>query len=210
MNERAFRLDFVIAMGALLVSALTAGTLLYQTHVISDQYAATIWPYLSVTTTYDPHGVMIEVGNDGLGPALIRSAQLNVDGKNVATWRDFFGELSHDAVLRKLFLRQRAAMQARRPLPLTVIAGSIGNESLRPGQARTLLEVHSAAAFPVVALATHAIAIDFCYCSLNGSCWNLQSVSNQSRGTNPQPVSGCTSSAQIGSTLANPPSHPTQ
>ena len=47
VNEKAFRLDFFIAIAALLVSTLTAATLLYQTHVISDQYAATIWPYLT-------------------------------------------------------------------------------------------------------------------------------------------------------------------
>ena len=44
MNEKAFRLDFFIAIAALLISALTAGALVYQTRVIADQYAATIWP----------------------------------------------------------------------------------------------------------------------------------------------------------------------
>jgi len=51
MNEKAFRLDFFIAIAALLVSAISAIALIYQTRVIGDQYAATIWPYLSI---WDP------------------------------------------------------------------------------------------------------------------------------------------------------------
>lgn len=202
MNERAFRLDFVIAMGALLVSALTAGTLLYQTHVISDQYAATIWPYLSVTTTNDPHGVKIEVGNDGLGPALIRSAQLNVDGKNISSWNDLFPVLSRDPDVRKMFLSARAALHAGLPSPLMIRYSSIGRSTtLRSGESRTLLSVQYAGKFPLLALATHPIAMDFCYCSLNSSCWNLHSALNGGGGTDPQPVSHCTSSAEIGSRL---------
>ncbi|MGC2633018.1 MAG: hypothetical protein WA215_02280 [Candidatus Cybelea sp.] len=56
MNDRNFRLDFFIAIAAVLISALTAGTLFYQTRVIGDEFAATIWPYLSVGTTYDTGG----------------------------------------------------------------------------------------------------------------------------------------------------------
>ncbi|MGC2361137.1 MAG: hypothetical protein WA428_02310, partial [Candidatus Cybelea sp.] len=63
MNERTFRLDFFIAVAAVLISAITAGTLFYQTHVIGDEFAATIWPYLSVGTTYDTGGETIEVSN---------------------------------------------------------------------------------------------------------------------------------------------------
>ena len=42
MNDRTFRLDFFIAVAAVLISVITAGTLFYQTHVIGDEFAATI------------------------------------------------------------------------------------------------------------------------------------------------------------------------
>ena len=107
MNDRAFRLDFFIAIAALLVSALTAGTLIYQTRVIGAQYAATIWPYLSVETTYDnPSGVTIALNNEGLGPALIHSAHLSVDGKDASSWYDYFIVLAReDSRLRSFFVR---------------------------------------------------------------------------------------------------------
>ena len=112
MNDRNFRLDFFIAIAAVLISALTAGTLFYQTRVIGDEFAATIWPYLSVGTTYDTGGETIEVTNDGVGPALVRSAQLYVDGRKVDAWNDYIKAVSRDPELRGLFLRAQAAVRA--------------------------------------------------------------------------------------------------
>jgi hypothetical protein len=111
MNDRAFRLDFFIAIAAVLISAITAGTLFYQTRVIGDEFAATIWPYLSVGTAYDTGGETIEVANDGVGPALVRSAQLYVDGRKVRAWNDYLKALARDPELRKLFF----ARAGRRP-----------------------------------------------------------------------------------------------
>jgi hypothetical protein len=37
MNDRAFRLDFFIAIAAVVISALTAGTLVYQTQRRDDR-----------------------------------------------------------------------------------------------------------------------------------------------------------------------------
>jgi hypothetical protein len=43
VSEKAFRLDFFIAIAALLVSAASTIALIYKTRVIGAQYAATIW-----------------------------------------------------------------------------------------------------------------------------------------------------------------------
>ncbi|MFZ0575103.1 MAG: hypothetical protein WCE97_04070 [Candidatus Cybelea sp.] len=125
MNERTFRLDFFIAVAAVLISAITAGTLFYQTHVIGDEFAATIWPYLSVGTTYDTGGETIEVSNDGVGPALVRSAQLYVDGRKVRAWNDYIKALARDPELRRLFLRAQAAVQAGSGSHATITMSSI-------------------------------------------------------------------------------------
>jgi hypothetical protein len=133
MNDRAFRLDFFIAIAAVLISAITAGTLFYQTHVIGDEFAATIWPYLSVGTTYVTGGETIEVANDGVGPALVRSAQLYVDGRKVRAWNDYLKALARDPELRKLFLRAQAAVQA----------GSAGQATITIELDRTVVDASS-------------------------------------------------------------------
>lgn len=212
MNDRAFRLDFFIAIAAVLISALTAGTLFYQTRVIGDEFAATIWPYLSVGTTYDTGGETIEVTNDGVGPALVRSAQLYVDGRKVRAWNDYIKALARDPELRKLFLRAQAAVQAGSASG-TITMSSIGPSStLRPGESRTLLKISLPFTVPLPAMVKHAVALDFCYCSLNGSCWTFHAIPGQIS-PDPAPVSHCTIRAAIQSntvTVTLPTAPPTR
>lgn len=197
MNDRAFRLDFYLAMGALVVSILTTATLIYQTRVIQQQYSATIWPYLSLTATYSPQSVKLQVSNEGLGPALIQSAQLSVDGKNVAAWSGYIQAMSRDPAIRSVFLRVRAEVLARRASGI-IMTGSIGpGSTIRPGTDKTLLNMDLPYDLPDQAWSKHAITLDFCYCSLNGSCWNLHAAPGQNRNAQPQPTSHCVDSASI-------------
>lgn len=210
MNDRAFRLDFFIAVAALLVSGFTAATLLYQTRVIGDQFAATIWPYLSLGTTYDVNGETIEITNDGLGPALVRSARLTVDGTPAAAWDDYVLVLANDPDLRSSFARTRAAVAAGKAKNATLSMRSIGPSStVRPGESATLLKIALDGDVPTRALTKHSVTIDLCYCSLNGSCWTLHSTPG-SISPDPRPISGCPSASAIESNpLAAPlPKYP--
>jgi hypothetical protein len=197
MNDRAFRLDFFIAIAAVVISALTAGTLVYQTHVIGDQFSATIWPYLSVLTTYSSNGETIDVTNDGLGPALVRSAQLRVDGHAVSSWNDYERVLARDPATRTLWLRTRAADLAHSDPRTAIMMSSIGpSNTLRPGETMNVLKLAFVSNVPAQALTKHAVTIDLCYCSLNRNCWTLHVVAGQIN-PDPQPVSACTTSAAI-------------
>jgi hypothetical protein len=176
VNEKAFRLDFFIAIAALLVSALTAGALVYQTRVIADQYAATIWPYLSVNGTLSPDGGTLILENDGLGPALVQSAQLIVDGKNVSGWGDFFQALLEDADTRAYFAQKRADLLSGKPFSGSISTASIGpGATIRPGDAMTLLKINLPGA-PIATMKRHTYGLKLCYCSLNKSCWTLDTT----------------------------------
>lgn len=186
MNDRAFRLDFFIAIGALLVSALTAGTLIYQTRVIGDQFSATIWPYLSLSTTYNLRGVTISVDNDGMGPALVQSARLTLDGTFQPSWNAYLEKLARDS---KIAFTRRGDAQ--------VTMASIGPSStLRAGESQTLLKLTLPEGVQITKLIAHTTTVEICYCSLNGSCWALHDVSGQI-GNNPQPVSHCADNLAI-------------
>ncbi len=203
MSEKAFRLDFFIAIAALLISALTAGALVYQTRVIADQYAAAIWPYLSVDGTFSYNGGKLELENDGLGPALIQSAQLSVDGKVVSDWNDYTGLLAAEPEFRALRLRTPR-------IEVTRTTASIGPSStIRPGESRLLAAVSYNAVVDPAVLRRHSIALDFCYCSLNQSCWTLHASPGQdNRSQSPQPVHRCMTDASISSTATSPSSRP--
>lgn len=170
MQDRAFRLDFFVAVAALLVSALTAGTLLYQTRVIGAQYAATIWPYLTVTENYNDRQQQIVLANDGMGPALIHAAHLEIDGRPVPSWTDYMGRLV--AGVKGARLGQSMAFSAQ-----GVGAGS----TLRPGASLTLFSAsfsRGIASNAIAAILEHRLVLRFCYCSLNGSCWTMQASSS--------------------------------
>jgi hypothetical protein len=211
MNDKAFRLDFFMAIAAVVISAVTAAALIYQTHVIGDEFAAAIWPYLSVGTTYNASGETIEVSNDGVGPALVRSAQLSVDGRKVRAWNDYLDAIERDPELRGLFMRAKAAVEAGSTANATITMSSISPSStLRPGESRTLLKISLPFTVPLGAMAKHAVALDFCYCSLNGSCWTLHAIPGQIS-PDPAPVSHCADRAAIQSnTIAPPAARPTR
>lgn len=208
MTERAFRLDFFIALAALIISALTAATLIYQTRVIGHQFAASIWPYLSVSTTYDNQGETIAVDNDGLGPALIQSAALAVDGVSVTSWNDYLAVLAREPDIRKVFAQATSAARAGLPASLTISSSSIGpSTTIRAGDSRSLVKVRFSGPLPLPAmqeLIGHRLALDFCYCSIEGSCWTLHSSPGQSGRSDPQPVDECPTSVGIDSSPTGP------
>ena len=84
---KTIRADLLIATLALLASSGATLSSVYQTHVIANQLSASVWPYLEAVYSLSTTTANLEVANDGLGPALVRSASLAVDGHPVATAR---------------------------------------------------------------------------------------------------------------------------
>lgn len=177
-RERALRLDFFIAIGALVISVLTTVTLIYQTHVISDQYAATIWPYLSVKDQVESNEERLTLTNDGLGPALVRSAQLTVDGKNLASWSDYLRMLSG---------------RLPRGAKISAVLNTVGPATtMRPGDSQVLFDVRYSSSALTTAIISHRIEVSFCYCSLNKSCWLMRSTPSSNVPADNTPVHVCT------------------
>lgn len=196
MTEKAFRLDFFIAIAALLISCASAVVLLYQTRVVADQYAAAIWPYISASGTLGPRGFSVSIVNDGLGPALVRSAQLVVDGKPVLGWGDYFKALDKEPEIRAFFEGRRADFLAGKALNGFISSSSIGSgTTMRSGDSLTLMKIDFADA-PILAINRHTIAIKLCYCSLNKSCWTLDTTPEKTPNLT-LPVTACASDSSI-------------
>ena len=170
--RRGIRLDLVIAICALLVSAAATAASWWQSRVIADQLSAQVWPYLSIQTTYDPSGVAVDVRNDGLGPAIIRSAVLSVDGKPTP---------NPALAIRTLFPSWRGkkfGAQLSDVGPGVVIRASASQRLFK-----------FVAPWTVAPYAAASKRIDFavCYCSLLGNCWNV----SMSATGDPAPVRTC-------------------
>lgn len=174
--RRGIRIDLVIAVCALLVSAMATGASWWQSRVVAQQLSSQVWPYLSFSSTYDPQYVSFEIDNDGLGPAIIRSAVLTLDGKPYANPVDVFGHIfkaptKHGKVHAGLSGLSRGAV-------------------IRANGSARLFRIEGGWAARQFGAAARAGRFDFrvCYCSLLGNCWI---VSAKQQTDDPQPVRDC-------------------
>jgi hypothetical protein len=184
------RFDTIVAACALLMSSITAGAMVYQTRVLQDQFSATVWPYLSVDATFDTRSIALHVVNQGVGPALIRSAQVSVDGKPVPGW---------DA---EFFQTMFGALPGRKPILAIQDSSMDSSTAIRAGDQVSLLAVRVADGRLLEHAAAHRLSLDLCYGSINGKYWTLH-YSAESLGTEqPIAVERCTANHGIAAPMA--------
>jgi len=185
VNERRFRLDFVIALGALLISTVAAAATVYQTRVIASEFSATVWPYVSFDVTNSPATFDLELRNDGLGPAIVRSATLTLDGRAQPSLEALVHTLARQepATLAAI----RAAVRAGAPVKLTTSTPTAG-EVIPANASRPVLRIDGAVFVLPFRKDLPRVGLSICYCSLTGSCWRQSYYDRESE---PEAVSGC-------------------
>ena len=77
-----------IAIAALIVSlsAVTVGV--YEAWLQRAHDRAEVWPHVEISTFITPRGASLYLENTGLGPAIIRSVVVSVDGKPQHDWNE--------------------------------------------------------------------------------------------------------------------------
>jgi len=134
----------LIGLLALFVSGYTA-------YIQRQQVRAQVWPWLVAGNNDLEHS--IEVLNKGAGPAIVRNAQVFVDGKPQRSW---------DAVIDALGI----------PRPHPFQQSTINPNVLTPGERVTVIK------FPDEDLwkrfrgeATDRVWMNICFCSSLDDCW---------------------------------------
>jgi hypothetical protein len=135
----------LIGFLALLVSGYTA-------HVQRQQVRARVWPYL-ILANYDNKRAL-GVVNKGVGPALIRGVRVLVDGKPQPDWKHVLD-----------------ALGVERP-PHSYSLSTISVNVLSAGEGTAILSFDDAAIYKAFRAAASArMAMQICYCSTLGECW---------------------------------------
>jgi hypothetical protein len=113
----------------------------------------------------------LAVFNKGVGPAIVRSVQVPVDGKPQTTWKQVFSALNLSSV----------------QFGYSSLAGNV----LSPGETLPVLVFKDAPAYSRFrdAMSAHA-RMSICYCSTLGDCWML---ADHNPGGEPelQPITEC-------------------
>lgn len=136
---------------ALLVAGYTAYVQRYTAEIQTKQVQAQVWPWLEAGNNDNEYS--IEVINKGVGPAIVESAQIFVDGKPRPDWKHVL--LALDAV------------------PHTYSQMTLNPSVLAPGEKVTVIQFKDKddyARFRAAAVA-HLTLINICYCSTLGDCW---------------------------------------
>ena len=82
-----------VAVAALIVSVTAVAVGLYEASLQRRHDRAEVWPHLEITTFVMPQGAAIRLINTGIGPAIVKSVEVNVDGKPKRNWDDALNAL---------------------------------------------------------------------------------------------------------------------
>lgn len=134
----------LIGFLALLVSGYTA-------YVQRQQVRAQVWPYL-LTANYDTESA-VKLLNKGVGPAIVRSMRVWVDGKPQATWR---------AVAAALGVEKTVALRT----------STISDNVVSGGEVVPMLVFSDYEAYRRFRNeSARRVDLEICYCSTLGDCW---------------------------------------
>jgi hypothetical protein len=169
----------LIGISALFVSGYTA-------YVQRQQVRAAVWPILEYGTSNEPK-IRFTIDNKGVGPAIIRSVVVRVDGEPVRNW---YG------ALQKLL----------GPGEYKFTQSTISGHTFSAGESMDVMVPHDPDGGPLTFEKSGAlwtalnkergrVAIEICYSSTLGNCWILRRDAN-SRSTTTE-VGTCPDNSSI-------------
>ncbi len=146
-------LDRVLSASAGLIAVAALGTAVYSAWLTRAQERASVWPYVMQDNSF-PGYFQRQLTNAGLGPALVRSFEVRVDGQAARDWAEVLQRL--DVV----------------PGWGSVTYSDIGRGSVvMPGQTLSILEVRDTAVRAQLRARVDRLVTIICYCSLYDECW---------------------------------------
>jgi hypothetical protein len=142
--------DGVAAVIAAFVGLLALGVSGYTAYLQRQQVRAQVWPYLEPGMSGSKREITLY--NKGVGPALIQSVQVLVDGKPQRNWPAVFAALGIDF---------------GHHVPYSTINGVVisANDSV------VQLRFPSRDDFNRFATQVNHVVLKLCYCSSLGDCW---------------------------------------
>ena len=136
---------------ALVVAGYTAYIERYIAEIQTKQVQAQVWPWLVAGNNDNERS--IEVLNKGVGPAIVHSAQVFVDGKPQPDWQH--------------------VLEALGTLPHKYSQSTLNPNVLTPGEKVPAIQFADEDDYKRfrAAAVTHLTLMNICYCSTLGECW---------------------------------------
>ena len=142
--------DGVAAIIAACVGLLALCVSGYTAWLQREQVRAQVWPYLEPAMSGSKYKVMI--ANKGVGPAVVRSVHMYVDGKPQHNWKETLTALG---------------LKFEHPVPYSTISGVV----LSAGDHIDQLVFRDPKEFDAFTKVASRATLQICYCSTMNECW---------------------------------------
>lgn len=157
LPRRSFRWDALAAMVASFVGLLALAIAGYTAYIQRQQVSAQVWPYL-ISTSSDSGSDYLWI-NKGVGPAIVKTVVVTVDGKPQRDWQ--------------------AVMRALPVAPPNYGQSTFNHNVLSAGETLQWLIFKDHDQFKSFrSAARHRLHYKVCYCSTLGDCWVNDSARN--------------------------------
>lgn len=141
-----------VALAALIVSVSALGVGLYEANLQRQHDRAEVWPHVEIELFAGDSGAKLQAENTGLGPAVVESIEVGVDGKAQHNWAGILHTLVGDTL--------RSYSNA-----------TVYEHGIRPGDAVTLLGLSRETLPKPFWEKMKRIVVTICYRSVFGDRW---------------------------------------
>ncbi|MFL5614974.1 MAG: hypothetical protein ACJ796_15020 [Gemmatimonadaceae bacterium] len=159
-----------IAVAALVVSLTAVVVGIYEAWLQREHDRAEVWPHLEISTWVSDSGVKLRVDNTGLGPAVVKSVGVTVDGKPERDW---------DAALTALYGHA----------PPSHSSATIFQHAVRPGDNTVLVGLRAQDMPPNLYRWVGRVTVRVCYSSVFDDKWTV--IDTLGKSSRWQVVSDC-------------------
>lgn len=155
-ERKVLKAEMIVALSAIFISVMTLFVYMYQAHIMRQQQHASVWPYLEWAMEVSVNNEMhIAVINKGVGPAIIKSNSIKLDGASIANARELLYRLMEgnmDSLSASITDIDTTVIAPGEEVHLLEIADRSGKRKFDP-------ELY------------YRIQYEICYCSVYGDCW---------------------------------------
>ncbi len=154
-NKLKYKINYelVVAISALVISLFTVVIYIYQAQIMSEQHKDSVWPYVfSGKSINNNDGLSIKVYNKGIGPAIIKSVQVDIQGTSYESWRSLMHSFNLDT--------------------LNFYCSNVEGTVLSPKEEMSIFGVDSYREARLVWKELQELRVRVTYCSIHDDCWN--------------------------------------
>jgi hypothetical protein len=160
----------ILAVTGFLVGVIALFAALNEADAVRKQQMASVWPHITVRDInygeIEGERFEVVVGNRGIGPARVVSAEVLLDGASVESWIKFVEPLSDGQQFSISNFRVSGSVLAPKE---DVIAFAINEEYAPKAMIEAVREV----------VWSRRVNILICYCSVFDDCWRLNAMAEE-------------------------------